>query len=92
MGNRFYWPKGHKLNVKEIQAGKKGICPYCWAKIRIPLESTRKSYRETAEDVEHDVSAGADLPEALPALPEPLPTRQSDAGGGPVRDSKGKQQ
>jgi len=46
MGIRFYCPNGHKLNVKEFQAGRKGICPYCGAKVRIPLESTRPSSKE----------------------------------------------
>jgi len=43
MGIRFYCPNGHKLNVKAFQAGRKGICPYCGAKIQIPTHSTRKS-------------------------------------------------
>jgi len=42
MGIRFYCPNGHKLNVKEFQAGRKGICPYCGARIQIPTESTRQ--------------------------------------------------
>ncbi len=46
MGIRFYCPQGHKLNVKEFQAGRKGICPYCGAKIEIPMESTRKSSKQ----------------------------------------------
>lgn len=46
MGIRFYCPNGHKLNVKEFQAGRRGICPYCGAKIQIPLQSTRPSTRE----------------------------------------------
>jgi hypothetical protein len=43
MGIRFYCPNGHKLNVKQFQAGMKGICPFCGAKIQIPTESTRRS-------------------------------------------------
>lgn len=41
MGIRFYCPNGHKLNVKEFQAGQRGICPKCHAKFDIPFESTR---------------------------------------------------
>lgn len=41
MGIRFYCPNGHKLNVKEFQAGQRGICPRCHAKFDIPFESTR---------------------------------------------------
>ena len=43
MGIRFFCPNGHKLNVKEFQAGRRGICPFCGAKIRIPTESTREA-------------------------------------------------
>lgn len=41
MGIRFYCPYGHKLNVKEFQAGQRGICPKCHARFDIPFESTR---------------------------------------------------
>ncbi|MDO4575065.1 MAG: DUF4339 domain-containing protein [Planctomycetia bacterium] len=41
MGIRFYCPNGHKLNVKEFQAGQRGMCPRCGASMTIPLESTR---------------------------------------------------
>ena len=47
MGIRFYCPNGHKLNVKEFQGGRKGICPYCGAKIQIPTESTRPPTQRT---------------------------------------------
>jgi hypothetical protein len=46
MGIRFFCPNGHKLNVKEFQAGQKGICPFCGVKMDIPLESTRPSSSE----------------------------------------------
>jgi len=46
MGIRFYCPNGHKLHVKAFQAGMRGICPYCGAKVQIPLHSTRPSTRE----------------------------------------------
>ena len=46
MGIRFFCPNGHKLNVKEFQAGRKGICPYCGAKTQIPTQSTRGSSKE----------------------------------------------
>ena len=62
MGIRFYCPNGHKLNVKEFQAGRRGICPFCGAKIQIPTQSTRPSSRaaqqrqrsESGGDVEGD--------------------------------------
>ncbi len=37
MGIRFACPNGHKLNVKEHLAGKRGICPSCGAKFTIPM-------------------------------------------------------
>jgi hypothetical protein len=46
MGIRFYCPNGHKLNVKEQLAGKRGICPQCGVKLLIPRKSTRLSSRE----------------------------------------------
>jgi hypothetical protein len=46
MGIRFFCPNGHKLNVKDFQAGLAGICPYCGEKMPIPLESTRRSSKQ----------------------------------------------
>lgn len=37
MGIRFACPNGHKLNVKEHLAGKRGICPDCGVKFIIPM-------------------------------------------------------
>jgi hypothetical protein len=37
MGIRFNCPSGHKLNVKEFLAGKRGVCPQCGAKFIIPM-------------------------------------------------------
>jgi hypothetical protein len=39
MGIKFHCPNGHKLNVKAFLAGKKGVCPKCGTKVRIPLAS-----------------------------------------------------
>ncbi len=39
MGIKFHCPNGHKLNVKSFLAGKKGVCPKCGAKMRIPTAS-----------------------------------------------------
>lgn len=36
MGIKFHCPNGHKLNVKAFLAGKKGVCPKCGTKVRIP--------------------------------------------------------
>jgi hypothetical protein len=37
MGIRFSCPNGHKLNVKNFLAGKRGVCPQCGAKFVIPM-------------------------------------------------------
>src|SRR5262245_6966950 len=39
MGIKFHCPNGHKLNVKSFLAGKKGVCPKCGTKVRIPTVS-----------------------------------------------------
>jgi hypothetical protein len=39
MGIRFNCPNGHKLNVKEYLAGKRGVCPQCGAKFTIPEQA-----------------------------------------------------
>jgi hypothetical protein len=39
MGIKFHCPQGHKLNVKAFLAGKKGVCPKCGTKLRIPQAS-----------------------------------------------------
>jgi len=39
MGIKFHCPNGHKLNVKSFLAGKKGVCPKCGTKVRIPTAS-----------------------------------------------------
>lgn len=39
MGIRFYCPNGHRLHVKSFLANKRGICPHCSARFRIPPES-----------------------------------------------------
>ncbi|MGA2033955.1 MAG: DUF4339 domain-containing protein [Thermoguttaceae bacterium] len=53
MGIRFYCPNGHKLNVKEFQAGRRGICPYCGAKFQIPTQSTRPASKGKEHASEH---------------------------------------
>ena len=67
MGIRFYCPNGHKLNVKAFQAGQKGICPICGAKMPIPLTSTRPSSREQRRTAA--VGSRASAQGGLPAGP-----------------------
>lgn len=39
MGIRFFCPNGHRVHVKAALAGKKGFCPDCGERVRIPHES-----------------------------------------------------
>ncbi len=75
MGIRFYCPNGHKLNVKDFQAGRRGVCPFCGAKMRIPLESTRPSSRRRkspdGEPAASDTPVDEIQPPSVPARNEP---------------------
>ena len=83
MGIRFYCPNGHKLNVKEFQAGRRGICPFCGARTQIPTQSTRPSSKDHRRGTNRRASrpfttmatAGIRLPrrDILPGEPPSLP-------------------
>lgn len=60
MGIRFHCPNGHKLNVKAFLAGKKGVCPDCGVKVRIPDRS------EPGLDSGVDEGKSAAQPQAAP--------------------------
>jgi hypothetical protein len=78
MGIRFYCPNGHKLNVKEFQAGRKGICPFCGSKIMIPTHSTRGATK--GKKKRKHAAQGEEEEEVSPA-PEPA---DETAGEGAV--------
>jgi len=40
MGIVAFCPHGHRVKVKDQLAGRKGICPECGARFRIPLASS----------------------------------------------------
>lgn len=69
MGIRFYCPNGHKLNVKAFLAGKRGRCPECGARVRIPAQSTRT--RRKSSEVECLTDAPRCQPPPLPSQPRP---------------------
>ena len=91
MGIRFYCPNGHKLNVKEFQAGRRGICPFCGARIQIPMQSTRPGSKSAGrqgrsrDDANHgtgrpeSAQASDSSPDILPGEPPSLP---GDPAGG----------
>jgi hypothetical protein len=85
MGIRFYCPNGHKLNVKEFQAGRRGICPFCGAKTQIPTQSTRppsrKGEKEEKDPEEMIVAMMGDEPgsDAVEELSFPAPASKEAA-------------
>lgn len=50
MGIKFHCPNGHKLNVKSFLAGKRGICPKCNVRMRIPMESEQEEGKAVVAD------------------------------------------
>ncbi len=71
MGIKVVCPNGHKLNVKTFLAGKKGVCPHCGAKFRIP---------EAEEDSD---DSGMDLSD--PAIPRPDEAEPAPLAAGPTQ-------
>src|SRR5690349_17915366 len=56
MGIKFHCPNGHKLNVKAFLAGKKGVCPKCGARMRIPTASESALAESDLGEEESDAS------------------------------------
>ena len=73
MGIKFNCPNGHKLNVKSFLAGKKGVCPHCGAKFRIPNEPG---------DEDDDLPAPLAPPGTAPPLPMGVPADSHRGRGG----------
>ena len=73
MGIRFYCPNGHKLNVKEFQAGQKGICPFCGVKILIPNESTRPKSKFSRRKHAASTESGQQTSEPIPMVVDDTP-------------------
>jgi hypothetical protein len=101
MGIRFYCPNGHRLHVKSFQAGKRGICPHCDARFRIPRESEipkgSPKIRPTSEGIARDgpvarpgeqpaVAVSAEQPTAPEVDSVPV-TLATDANIDPIDES-----
>jgi hypothetical protein len=69
MGIRFDCPNGHKLNVKSFLAGKKGICPQCGAKFRIPEASTDAADDGSEADMGPPPDEGRPIVKAMDGAP-----------------------
>jgi hypothetical protein len=85
MGIRFTCPNGHKLNVKDHLAGKRGICPSCGTKFVIPSVADSQEpaipQRNEHEHAPRSASAGAQTapPSIVIAVAEPPAPLRSNA-------------
>ena len=85
MGIRFYCPNGHKLNVKDFLAGKRGICPECSARFQIPQESqipkgapkVRPASAAVGETAQATTSGAAVVVDQTPVDPIAAPQQSS---------------
>lgn len=80
MGIVAFCPNGHRINVKDSFAGRKGLCPTCGTKFRIPAAGSGRPGTEsalpTARLLDLDPAVAATLPSVLPFAPaaaEPMP-------------------
>lgn len=65
MGIVAYCPNGHRVKVKDELAGRKGICPECQARFRIPRDNAwRAGGYPVARVVSLDPAVAARLPRA----------------------------
>jgi hypothetical protein len=88
MGIKFHCPKGHKLNVKAFLAGKKGVCPKCGTKLRIPaasepgldgdLEETDATHGEAVKSNGSGAIAAAKAPQTATAEASSAATATAD--------------
>lgn len=77
MGIVAYCPNGHRVKVKDELAGRKGICPQCQVRFRIPRGEAGASGRATpradgypvARVVSLDPAVAAGLPRAVAIAP-----------------------
>jgi hypothetical protein len=82
MGIRFFCPNGHKLNVKDFQAGQTGICPVCGVKSPIPLKSTRESSKLNHANRQTKAESSEMIVESSrpPTIKSPLADPLTEAG------------
>lgn len=98
MGIVSFCPRGHRMKVKDHLAGKKGICPTCGERFRIPLATPTAGRASAAAGlpearlVSLEPGAAATLPEVLmlaesgsPAPTRVLPPTRAPAPNGPER-------
>lgn len=73
MGIVAFCPQGHRVKVKDHLAGRKGVCPTCGARFRIPLASVSEPVvtLPLAAVLTLDAAVIATLPRVLPAEAQP---------------------
>lgn len=79
MGIVAFCPHGHRINVKDSLAGRKGLCPTCGAKFRIPAAGDLSTLPAapglpTARLLDMAADVVATLPRVLPFEAAPLAT------------------
>ena len=79
MGIIAFCPNHHRIKVKDHLAGKKGICPHCGARFRIPTDE------EPAASAIPPVPASPGLPVAATPAPIPATPVPVAAAAGPAR-------
>ncbi|MFM8378379.1 MAG: DUF4339 domain-containing protein [Planctomycetia bacterium] len=79
MGIVAFCPRGHRINVKDSFAGRKGLCPTCGAKFQIPAAGSGEpppaaAGLPTARLLDMAADVVATLPRILPfEAPPPAP-------------------
>ena len=70
MGIVVFCPNGHRINVKDSFAGRKGLCPTCGEKFRVPAAGSgitaAGTALPTARLLDLDAAVAATLPRVLP--------------------------
>jgi hypothetical protein len=85
MGIVVFCPNGHRINVKDSFAGRKGLCPTCGEKFRVPAAGSGitapGSALPTARLLDLDAAVAVTLPRVLPfdgAAPGPVTAAAPD--------------
>jgi hypothetical protein len=81
MGIVAYCPNQHRVKVKDDLAGRKGVCPTCGARFRIPLASQPEPTLPVPAPAAAPAGRAPSAPAApAPAAPAPAPVATSATG------------
>jgi len=82
VGIRFHCPNGHQLNVKSFLGGKRGYCPKCNVKLRIPTESEPglDPESDSGDELVTDIPADESEPSTSQAIVNMSPQLTGTAG------------